>query len=55
MTVDRDDDPCEVFLSDYRPESGGQLPGRIEVRYKDKTYAVLNVNKWDLNKADAAK
>ena len=27
VTVDRDDDPCEVFLSDYRPESGGQLPG----------------------------
>jgi len=50
VTVDRDDDPCEVFLSDYRAESGGQLPGRIEVRYKDKTYAVLNVNKWDLNK-----
>ena len=50
VTVDRDDDPCEVFLSDYRPESGGQLPGRIEVRYKDKTYAVLNANKWDLNK-----
>ncbi len=55
VTVDRDDDPCEVFLSDYRPESGGQLPGRIEVRYKDKTYAVLNVNKWDLNKAGDAK
>ena len=30
VTVDRDDDPCEVFLSDYRPESGGQLPGALK-------------------------
>ena len=52
VTVDRDDDPCEVFLSEYRAESGGQLPGRVEVRYAGKTFAVLNVNKWDLTKAE---
>jgi hypothetical protein len=40
-TVDRDEDPCEVYLSDYAQQNGGTLPGRLEVRYKDKSFAVL--------------
>jgi hypothetical protein len=52
VTPDRDEDPCEVYLADYRDVDGRQLPHRIEVRYGDKTYAVLNVNTWKL---DAAK
>jgi serine protease Do len=50
---DRDEDPCEVFLSDYRAVAdagGGELPHRIEVHYKDKIYAVLNVKNYGLDK-----
>ena len=32
---------------------GGKLPTRLEVRYHDKTYAVITVNSWKL--AAAAK
>ena len=31
-----DEDPCEVYLSDYQAVDGRQLPHRIEVRYGDK-------------------
>jgi S1-C subfamily serine protease len=34
-------DPCEVYLSDYRPEDGRMLPHRIDVWHGDKPYAVL--------------
>jgi S1-C subfamily serine protease len=51
VAVDRDDDPCEVYLSEYHQEDGRSLPGRMEVRYKDKTYAVLNGINWKLEAA----
>jgi S1-C subfamily serine protease len=44
----KDGDPCEVYLGDYRPVDGRQLPHRLEVRYGDKRYAVLTVNKYTL-------
>ncbi len=44
--LDRDEDPCEVYLFDYKDVDGGKLPHRIEVRFSDKTYASLNVNSW---------
>src|SRR6185437_7339258 len=44
--LDRDEDPCEVYLSDYKDVDGGKLPQRMEVRFGDKTYASLNVNTW---------
>jgi S1-C subfamily serine protease len=50
--LDRDEDPCEVYLSEYRAVEGRQLPHRIEVRHGDKTWAVLSVNSWTV---DAAK
>lgn len=52
LSPDREEDPCEVYFSDYRQQDGRSLPYRIEVRYADKQYAVLEVNAWKL---DAAK
>ena len=49
-TIDRDKDPCEVYLSDYAQQDGGSVPGRIEVVYKDKTYAVLTNVKFAMEK-----
>ena len=36
--TDRDEDPCEVFLSDYKKLAGRSLPGHIQVRYAGETY-----------------
>ncbi|MBA4189629.1 MAG: serine protease [Planctomycetaceae bacterium] len=44
------EDPCEVYFSDYKAVEGKQLPHRIEVRFKDKRYAVLTVSKYTLGK-----
>jgi S1-C subfamily serine protease len=43
VTVDDKDDPCEVYLSDYKKVDGREIPGKIEVRYGDNRYATLNV------------
>jgi serine protease Do len=47
---EREEDPCEVYLADYREVEGRKLPHRIEVHFGDKTYAVLNVNAWKLSR-----
>ncbi|VTS05141.1 S1C family serine protease [Tuwongella immobilis] len=51
--VSDDDDPCEVFLHDYKPVNGVQLPHTLEVRYRDSRYAVLTISDYQL--AEAAK
>lgn len=43
-------DPCEVYFSDYKAVDQRELPHRIEVRYGDKRYAILTVEKFTLNK-----
>ena len=45
-----DRDPCEVYLYDYKDVAGRELPHRLEVRYRDKRYAVLTVSKFTLEK-----
>jgi serine protease Do len=48
IALDRDEDPCEVYLFDYKDVEGGKLPHRLEIRFGDKTYANLVVNRWKL-------
>ena len=45
-----DRDPCEVYFYDYKDVDGKKLPHRMEVRYRDKRYAVLTVSKFTLEK-----
>jgi S1-C subfamily serine protease len=45
-----DRDPCEVYFYDYRDVDGRKLPHRIEVRHRDKLYAVLKVTGYTLGK-----
>jgi serine protease Do len=45
-----DRDPCEVYLYDYKEVGGRKLPHRMEVRYRDKRYAVLTVANYSLEK-----
>jgi S1-C subfamily serine protease len=49
-TVNKDEDPCELYFGDYRPVDGRQLPHRIEVRHGEKRYAVLTVKAYQLAK-----
>jgi serine protease Do len=43
-------DPCEVYFSNYKLVDQKELPHRIEVRYGDKRFAVLTVDKYTFNK-----
>lgn len=42
--VEREDDPCELYFSDYKKVDGREVPHRIEVRYGKDRYALVNVN-----------
>jgi hypothetical protein len=46
----KDEDPCEVYFADYKDVDGKRLPHRIEVRFKDKRYAVMTISKYTLGK-----
>jgi hypothetical protein len=43
-------DPCEVYFYDYKDVDGRKLPHRMEVRFRDKRYAVLTVSNYKLEK-----
>jgi hypothetical protein len=43
ISVVPDEDPCELYFSDYRNIDGRNLPQRIEVRYGDNRFGVLHV------------
>jgi S1-C subfamily serine protease len=48
--VTKDDDPCELYFSDFKAADGRSLPHRIDVRYGDKKYGHLTVTKYTLGK-----
>jgi hypothetical protein len=48
VTISKDDDPCEVYLGDYRPVDGRDLPHRIDVRFGNETYGLLTVKRIEL-------
>lgn len=43
-------DPCEVYFSNYKLVDQRELPHRIEVRYGDKRFAILTVDKYTMSK-----
>lgn len=46
---DLNEDPCEVYLSDYKAVDGRQLPHRIQVYYRDVHYGTFTVSSYKLN------
>jgi hypothetical protein len=48
VRLQEDEDPCEVYLSEYSKVDGRLLPGRMDVRYKDDAYATFKMTKYDL-------
>ena len=48
ITVIRDEDPCELYFSDYKKVDGRELPHRIEVRYGNGSYGVFVIKSYQL-------
>ncbi len=48
MRLAAEDDPCEVYLSDWRAVDGRQLPHRIRVLHSDLTYGTFTIANWKL-------
>ena len=42
------EDPCEVYFSDYRAVDGKQLPHRMQVYYRDVHYGTFTVTNYKL-------
>ena len=45
---DLNEDPCEVYFSDYRPVDGRPLPHRMQVYYRDAHYGTFTVSSYKL-------
>ena len=43
---DLNEDPCEVYFSDYKAVDGRQLPHRIQVYYRDVHYGTFTVTSY---------
>jgi serine protease Do len=46
VRLQENEDPCEVYLSDYRPVLGRMLPHRIQVIYGDGHYGTFMINNY---------
>jgi S1-C subfamily serine protease len=51
ITVIKDEDPCEVYFSAYRPVHGKALPHRVEVRYGNGKFGVLWITSYQFTAA----
>jgi S1-C subfamily serine protease len=49
-TDTEDREPCEIYFYDYKPVDGRALPHRMEVRYRDRRYAVLTVATYKMER-----
>jgi hypothetical protein len=49
----QNEDPCEIYLSDYRKTAEGMLPYRMEVRSGNERYGVFQIQGYDLLKASS--
>jgi len=48
MRLEENEDPCEVYLSDYRMVDGRALPHRLQVVYGNNVYGTFIVDRYDL-------
>ena len=49
VRLDDNEDPCEVYLSDYRQVNGRSLPHRMQVYHADKHFATFEFNNFRLS------
>jgi S1-C subfamily serine protease len=48
ITASAEEDPCEVYLSDYRPVEGRPMPYRIEVRHGNDRFGIFKITNYRL-------
>jgi hypothetical protein len=48
VTVEEDQDPCEVYLSDYRPVDGRMMPHRFEVHHGNNRFMIFTVKHYQM-------
>jgi serine protease Do len=46
VTVVKDEDPCELYFSDYRSEGGKAMPYRLEVRYGNGKFGIFWIQSY---------
>ncbi len=46
VTIDKEEDPCEVYLSDYRKVDGRLLPHRLDVRYGNGYFGTFLIRRY---------
>jgi S1-C subfamily serine protease len=51
IRVDKDDDPCEVYLSEYKKVDGRMLPHKMDVVFGNSRYGTINVKSYTFSKA----
>jgi S1-C subfamily serine protease len=49
-----DEDPCEIYFSDYREVGGRFLPHQWNIRHGDEVFAELTISDYALGTADSA-
>jgi S1-C subfamily serine protease len=48
VSVDSEDDPCEVYFSDYQSVEGRMLPHRMVVHYKNGPFGSFTIQRYQL-------
>jgi S1-C subfamily serine protease len=51
VTVVHDEDPCELYFSDYKPVEGRSLPHRIEVRFGNGRFGAFTIKGYKFTAA----
>jgi len=51
VTVVKDEDPCEVYFSDYQAVDGRALPHRLEVRHGNARFGIFWVKSYQIGAA----
>jgi serine protease Do len=46
VTVVKDQDPCELYFSDYRPVDGKALPHRVDVHYGNGRFGIFRIKTY---------
>jgi hypothetical protein len=54
MQAADDEDPCEIYFSDYREVDGRYLPHRWTVRHGDEVFAELAIERYTLGTTNSA-
>ena len=52
VSVAKDDDPCELYFSDYKKVAGGLLPHHIEVHYGNGSFGAFLIKRYQFAPAN---